>query len=93
MKHVPQRTCIACREQKDRSDLVRIVRKTDGTIELDIKGREDGRGAYICKNANCMRTAIKKRALNKAYKESVSDQTYDRLLEQFDSYFGNTDER
>lgn len=93
MKHVPQRTCIACREQKDRSDLVRIVRKTDGTIELDIKGREDGRGAYICKNTDCMRTAVKKRALNKAYKESVSDQTYDRLLEQFDSYFGNTDER
>lgn len=93
MKHVPQRTCIACKAQKDRSDLVRIVRKTDGNVELDVYGREAGRGAYICKSADCMRTAVKKRALNKAYKAVVSDQTYARLIEEFETHFGNEDER
>ena len=52
-KKIPQRTCMACQEKKDKRDLVRIVRSPEGEISVDLTGKKPGRGAYICPNLEC----------------------------------------
>ena len=54
MKNVPQRMCISCREKKDKKKLMRIVCNKNGEINVDINGKLEGRGAYICKDINCL---------------------------------------
>lgn len=85
MKHVPIRSCIVCRQQRDKAELLRIVRKPDGEIVLDGTGRESGRGAYVCRSGECMYNAIKKRALNRVYKQQLDNSVYERLQKAYDS--------
>ena len=89
MKHVPMRSCIVCRQVKDKSDLLRIVRKPDGEIALDVTGREAGRGAYVCRHGECMSTMEKKRALARAFKQEVTQDVYDKLLREYGSLGAN----
>ena len=85
MKHIPLRSCIVCRRQKDKSDLLRIVRQPDGAVVIDATGKAAGRGAYVCKSGDCMQTAVKKRALNRAYKQPLSDEVYKELEKAYES--------
>lgn len=85
MKHVPIRSCIVCRQQKDKAELLRIVRKPDGEIVLDGTGCESGRGAYVCRTGECMSNAIKKRALNRVYKQQLDNTVYEQLQKAYDS--------
>ena len=57
-KKKPERTCMACNEQKEKQELLRIVRSKDGIIEVDLTGKKSGRGAYICKNLECLEKII-----------------------------------
>ncbi len=79
MKHTPIRTCIVCRKARDKSELVRVVRTPDGSVVLDETGKAAGRGAYVCADGECMSTAIKKRALNRAFKTQLDKSIYDGL--------------
>ncbi|MDP2731305.1 MAG: YlxR family protein [Dehalococcoidales bacterium] len=63
LKHIPQRTCLACREVKDKSQLVRLVHLADGQTEIDITGKKKGRGAYLCRVKPCWETGLKKKTL------------------------------
>lgn len=80
MKHVPLRLCIVCREQKQKSELLRIVRTSDGEITFDPSGKLPGRGAYICADGDCVEKAAKKHALDRVYKTHVSDEAYAKLI-------------
>ncbi len=82
-KKIPQRTCVGCRESKDKKDLIRIVRTKEGEIFLDRTSKKNGRGAYICDNHECFLKAKKKNALAKAYQCPVSAEIYDKLEEEF----------
>mgnify|MGYP003791049153 CR=1 FL=1 len=73
------RTCICCRQTKHQSEMIRIVRLTPGNCEID--GRKDGRGAYICKNEECIKKAKKEHRLEKAFKCAVDGGLYDKLGE------------
>ena len=79
MKHIPVRSCVVCRQQKEKSELLRVVKTPSGEIVLDETGRESGRGAYVCKSGECMTTAIKKRAFNRVYKQQLPDAVYEEL--------------
>jgi len=79
MKKNPQRMCIACRQMLDKAGLIRVVKSKDGTIELDILGKKDGRGAYICKLDTCIAKCIKTKAINRAFKTQVNQNIYDAL--------------
>ena len=83
MKTQPQRRCIGCKNSFDKRDLVRIVKTPEGTISVDITGKMNGRGAYICKNEECLVTAFKRKQLDYAFKDKVSSETYDILKEEF----------
>ena len=81
----PQRTCIACKSVKDKKELIRIVRTKEGEIELDPTGRENGRGAYICKDSKCFEALKKSKGLDRSFKSQVSVNVYDRLIEELQS--------
>ena len=66
MKNIPQRTCSVCRTQKNKSDLLRIVKNKEDIIKVDEIGKEPGRGAYICYDVNCLEKAQKSKKLEKA---------------------------
>ena len=83
VKKIPQRQCIGCRQVKNKNDLVRIV-KNDDLIEVDITGKKNGRGAYICKSKECLARAYKSKSLEKSFKASVSESVYIELGENLD---------
>jgi predicted RNA-binding protein YlxR (DUF448 family) len=73
-KHVPERTCIACRTTGAKRGLVRIVRNSDGTVQVDETGKKPGRGAYLCRTRDCWDAALKRKALEYALKTPISAQ-------------------
>lgn len=83
-KHLPTRTCIACRRIKPKQDMIRIVRNPDGIIELDESGKTNGRGGYLCQHFLCWRRALKKRAtlLKRTLKVDLDRDTY-MVLKEF----------
>ncbi len=84
-KKVPQRQCIGCRVSRDKKDLVRIVRASDGTISVDLKGKANGRGAYLCKDPECLNKAIKTKALERAFDAAIPPSVYESLKEEYKS--------
>ena len=82
---LPQRSCCACRGKFDKCELVRVVRRPEregGGIVLDRTGRANGRGVYICPNADCLKLARKKRGLERGLRGQVSDEVYTALEEE-----------
>jgi len=74
-KHVPERTCIACREKRPKWELVRVVRTPQGGVEIDPRGKKAGRGAYLCRRRECWEIGLKRKRLQSALKsEIVSEQ-------------------
>lgn len=71
-KHVPLRSCIACRERVPKRELIRVVRSPEGTLEIDPKGKRAGRGAYLCRNRQCWEEALQPGRLSQALKCRVS---------------------
>lgn len=78
-KKVPMRMCTGCGEMKPKKELVRIVRNSEGEISLDVTGKKPGRGAYICKNIECLRKAKKAKRLERAFECAVPEDIYSRL--------------
>ena len=81
-KKVPVRTCVSCRESKDKRELVRIVRTPEGETIIDLTGKQNGRGAYCCKNKDCFEKLKKNHALDRAFKMQVPADFYDKALEE-----------
>ena len=81
-KRMPQRTCMACQEKKDKRDLVRIVRSPEGEISVDLTGKKPGRGAYICPNLECLNKVIKSKRLERSLETAISQEIYESLKEQ-----------
>lgn len=80
-KHVPQRTCIGCRQIRSKREMMRIVRTPDGGVEIDETGKRSGRGAYLCRRQECWEVALKKEGLEYALKTSLTDEERAALQE------------
>ena len=81
-KHVPERTCVACRTSRPKRHLVRVVRTADGTVEVDRSGRKAGRGAYLCPAQECWRLAKARKSLDHALSVAVTADAW-ALLEAY----------
>ncbi|MBQ4097667.1 MAG: YlxR family protein [Clostridia bacterium] len=81
-KKVPMRTCIACRTEKPKKELVRVVKFGD-EIKLDLTGKANGRGAYVCNDKECIMKLKKQKMLNRAFSMEVKEEVYDCILEEF----------
>jgi len=76
----PQRSCVGCRTVRAKGDLIRVVRTPAGELVLDEgRGKLPGRGAYLCPNVDCLRRALKARALERALKQPVPPELVERL--------------
>ncbi len=82
-KKLPQRRCVGCMKSYDKNTLLRIVKLKDGSLKVDVTGKLDGRGAYICKNKDCFNTAKKRRRLEYAFKGKIPDEVYSELESEF----------
>lgn len=76
------RMCIACRNMKDKRQLTRIVKDKEGKIFVDKTGKKNGRGAYVCKDEECLNKLQKQKLLNKTFKTNVSEEVYNSLKEE-----------
>ena len=78
-KKKPERTCMACNEQKEKQELLRIVKSKDGIIDVDLTGKKSGRGAYICKNEACLDKIIKLKRLERVFEQEINSEIYESL--------------
>ena len=78
-KKIPQRQCMGCRERMEKKALIRVVRTTEGNVMLDFSGKVNGRGAYICPKADCLKKARKSKALDRSLEVTIPEEVYDRL--------------
>lgn len=79
MKNIPKRTCIGCNSQKEKKELIRIVKNNNNEITIDRTGKAEGRGAYICDNIECLEKAIKSKKIEKTFKMQVENEIYENL--------------
>lgn len=86
MKKIPERRCIGCNTSFPKSELIRVVRTPEGNVEFDPTGKKNGRGAYLCKKAECFRMARKKNRLNTNLEVTVSEDVLDRIENEIAEY-------
>ncbi len=75
----PVRMCAVCRERKDKSELLRITKTPGGDVRVDVPGKMPGRGAYICKNRECINDAQKRRVLERAFSCRIEAELYEQI--------------
>lgn len=78
--HTPLRMCVACRQMKPKGELIKVIKNENGA-EMDILQKKFGRGAYVCKNAECIEAAKKRRAFSKHFKQAVPEKIYEEAGE------------
>ncbi len=79
VKKIPMRMCLGCGEMKPKKELIRAVKSPEGEISLDLTGKKNGRGAYVCPSAECLRLARKARRFEKSFECRISDEVYDNM--------------
>ncbi|HHU11626.1 MAG TPA: YlxR family protein [Clostridiaceae bacterium] len=79
VKYVPERQCVVCRNRFAKPDLIRFVNGADGGVSLDPSGRMNGRGAYLCHNAECHEKARKAGIVDRHLKRKVDDSIWEAL--------------
>ena len=79
MKNIPQRTCCVCRTQKNKNELLRIVKDKNNTIKVDETGKQFGRGAYICYDIECFEKAKKSKKIENALEIKIDDEIYEQI--------------
>lgn len=78
-KKIPIRSCLGCGEPKEKKELIRVVRSPEGELSIDLTGKKSGRGAYICKSAECFKKAKKARRFEKSFQMAIPEEIYARL--------------
>lgn len=85
VRKVPQRMCVGCREMKNKKELIRIVRNSEGILELDTTGKKPGRGAYICPDVACFNQAIKSKSIQKALEKELPPELQENIKNQIEA--------
>jgi predicted RNA-binding protein YlxR (DUF448 family) len=80
-KHIPQRTCVVCRETSAKRTLTRIVRTADAGVQVDPTGKRNGRGAYLCNQVSCWQRAVQSDVLDRALRTTLTAEDKQRLNE------------
>ena len=83
-KKVPMRKCVGCQEMKNKKEMIRVIRTEEGEFLLDVTGRKNGRGAYVCPSRECLDKAIKSKGLERSFKQSIPKEVYEMLEKEMD---------
>lgn len=82
---VPMRQCVGCQSMKQKKDMMRVIKTKEGEIMLDLTGKKNGRGAYLCRSLECLQKARKNRGLERSFKMSIPCEVYDNLEKEFEN--------
>ena len=82
IKKVPMRKCVGCQERKEKKELIRVLRTPEGAVVLDETGRANGRGAYLCRSAECLKKAIRNRGLARSLEQEIPEEILETLQEE-----------
>lgn len=85
-KKIPKRQCVGCGENKEKKEMLRVIKNMENEILLDGTGKKNGRGAYICKSTDCLLKAMKTKGLERSLKCQVPKDVYDRLQEEMKQF-------
>ena len=85
-KKVPERICVGCKEAKEKRSMIRVVKNADTGISLDPAGKKNGRGAYICKNTQCLEKAVKSKGLERSLKTAIPQDIIIQLQEEMSTF-------
>lgn len=83
-KKIPLRQCVGCGEMKTKKEMMRVLKTAEDEIVLDVTGKKNGRGAYLCVSKECLKKARKNRGLERSFKMSIPEEIYDCLEREFD---------
>jgi predicted RNA-binding protein YlxR (DUF448 family) len=83
-KKIPMRMCVGCREMKEKRTLIRIVRTPEGNVELDPTGKKSGRGAYVCRQAECLRRSIRQKQLERQLEITMTPEITEALTAEME---------
>ena len=83
-KKIPLRKCIGCGEMKDKRELMRVLKTTENEITIDTTGKKNGRGAYLCKNEECLKKLRKTKGLERSLKIAIPQEVYDKLEKEME---------
>lgn len=84
-KKIPLRQCVGCGEMKSKKEMLRVLKQEDGSIVLDVTGKKNGRGAYVCRNAECLKKAKKTKGLDRSFKMTIPEDVYDSLTKEIEA--------
>ena len=85
VKKIPLRMCTGCMEMKPKKELIRVVKSPEGEVSVDLTGKKSGRGAYICKNTECLEKAFKAKRLSRNLDIAINEDIYTRLKEEIEN--------
>ncbi|MDD6202562.1 MAG: YlxR family protein [Lachnospiraceae bacterium] len=83
-KKVPMRQCVGCGCMKSKKEMMRVLKTAEGPIVLDVTGKKNGRGAYLCLSKECLQKARKNKGLERSFKMSIPNDVYDSLEKEFE---------
>lgn len=82
-KKIPMRQCVGCGEMKTKKEMMRVLKTAEDDIVLDVTGKKNGRGAYLCISMECLQKARKNKGLERSFKMSIPKEVYDSLEKEF----------
>ena len=85
-KKIPLRQCVGCREMKTKKEMIRVIKTPENEVVLDAKGKQNGRGAYLCISKECLQKARKNKGLERSFKMSIPNEVYDSLEREFEEF-------
>ncbi len=83
-KKIPMRMCVGCREMKEKRELIRVVRTPEGEVALDATGKRSGRGAYVCRQADCLKRSIKQKQLERQLEITLTPEIIEALTAEME---------
>ncbi len=85
IKKIPMRKCTGCGELKPKKDLVRVIKDGNLEVKMDLTGKLNGRGAYVCRSMDCLNKAIKTKAIERSLQTQISQEIYDKLKAELEN--------
>ena len=84
-KKVPMRKCVGCQEMKSKKEMMRVLKTSEDTFELDATGKKNGRGAYLCFSKECFEKAVKNKGLERSFKHAIPKEVYEKLEKEMNA--------
>ena len=83
-KKIPMRQCVGCGEMKNKKEMMRVLKPAEGPVVLDMTGKKNGRGSYLCMKRECLHKARKNKGLERSLKMTIPDELYENLEREFE---------